>query len=271
MMQQLQIPIDNHSIQADLYKAKGRKKGTILFIHGFKGFKDWGIWPMLGHSLSEKGYSFCSFNTTHNGIGEGNPEEFNRLDLFSLNTYTREVKEARTMLAWLLKEEVEEFPLHVIGHSRGGATAILAGASTTTVDKVVTVGAVADYGFNWSKKYIADWKKNGEQIVINGRTGQVMPLNYIIYKDYEENKKELDIVAAAEALGKKLLLIHGVDDKAVPYEQALQLKKANPEVKVELLPGEDHTLGGFHPYTESALPIGWQMALPHMLEHFESK
>jgi len=43
-----------------------------VYVHGFKGFKDWGFVPYIGETFASKGFAFLTFNFSHNGI-ESNP------------------------------------------------------------------------------------------------------------------------------------------------------------------------------------------------------
>ena len=65
---------------------------VILFLHGFKGFKDWGFIPWLGKQFSARGFHFLCFNYSQNGISLQS-EEFTELDKFARNTYSLELEE----------------------------------------------------------------------------------------------------------------------------------------------------------------------------------
>src|SRR5205823_7797891 len=58
---------------------------VLIFVHGFKGFKDWGWGPHIGESMARSGFYAVAFNFSHNGV-EGNSTEFTRLDKFASNT-----------------------------------------------------------------------------------------------------------------------------------------------------------------------------------------
>ena len=46
----------------------------LIFVHGFKGFKDWGFWPYIGNYFAKNRFFVITFNFSHNGIGEGKTE-----------------------------------------------------------------------------------------------------------------------------------------------------------------------------------------------------
>jgi hypothetical protein len=59
-----------------------RIKNCIIFVHGFKGFKDWGFGPYLAKYLSTKGFFVITFNFSHNGVSIP-MDEFTELDKFA--------------------------------------------------------------------------------------------------------------------------------------------------------------------------------------------
>lgn len=81
---------ENRVIRGDIRLPKPQLPAPVLFIcHGFKGFKDWGFFPVLAEKLAEAGFVTVTFNFSMNGIGE-DLENFTELEKFSLNTFSRE-------------------------------------------------------------------------------------------------------------------------------------------------------------------------------------
>ena len=73
----------------------------LIFVHGFKGFKDWGFWPYSGNYFAGKGFFVLSFNFSHNGIGK-NLTEFTEHDKFADNTFSLELEELNEIIDALL-------------------------------------------------------------------------------------------------------------------------------------------------------------------------
>ncbi len=99
----------------------------LIFVHGFKGFKDWGFGPYLAKYFSEKGYFVITFNFSHNGIGEGNTE-FTELDKFAENTFSLEIEELNEIIdAYFCSffGGISGKGIGITGHSRGGAISLL--------------------------------------------------------------------------------------------------------------------------------------------------
>src|SRR3989339_708969 len=117
---------------------------TLVFVHGFKGFKDWGFGPYLGEYFANRGFFVITFNFSHNGIGE-NKTEFNELEKFAKNTFSREVRELNEIISAFRNDFFEvkgNTPLGLIGHSRGGAIVLLTASKRTDVDAIVTWAAI---------------------------------------------------------------------------------------------------------------------------------
>ncbi|MDH3268405.1 MAG: alpha/beta hydrolase, partial [Ignavibacteria bacterium] len=64
----------------------------LIFVHGFKGFKDWGFWPYTGNYFGNRGFFVLTFNFSNNGVGE-KLTEFTELDKFANNTFSLELEE----------------------------------------------------------------------------------------------------------------------------------------------------------------------------------
>jgi uncharacterized protein len=43
---------------------------VILFVHGFKGFKDWGAFPDACEEFARVGFAVVAFNLSLNGVGK---------------------------------------------------------------------------------------------------------------------------------------------------------------------------------------------------------
>ena len=92
-----QIHIEpNRMIRGDVYPADQSSQGTLVICHGFKGFKDWGMFPYVAKQLSDH-YDVITFNFSHNGIGD-DLLEFTELEKFAANTYTRELEDLHVLI-----------------------------------------------------------------------------------------------------------------------------------------------------------------------------
>ena len=69
----------------------------LIFVHGFKGFKDWGFFPFLGNYFSDKGFFVLTFNFSHNGINSST-SQFSEMDKFAKNTISLEISELNELI-----------------------------------------------------------------------------------------------------------------------------------------------------------------------------
>jgi uncharacterized protein len=259
---------DGALLRADVrLPSGGPPEAAVILVHGFKGFKDWGFFPWLAHRLVERGFAVVSPNFSLNGIGP-DPLSFTELDAFARNTLSREALELRMVIDALEQGTVLPVPpvrLGLLGHSRGGGQAILA-AAEGGVDALVTWGAVADFD-RWDDEVKESWRREGRVHVLNGRTGQQMPLDLALLEDLEANRASLDPEAAASRVRVPWLIVHGGDDVTVRPDDARRLARANPSARLHLVEGAGHTFEGAHPLME--VPRALDQATRRSLEHLE--
>ena len=67
------------------YKKRSKKMPIVIFCHGYKGFKDWGAWNLVGKAFANKNFFFIKFNFSHNGGTVENPIDFPDLESFGNN------------------------------------------------------------------------------------------------------------------------------------------------------------------------------------------
>jgi len=238
----------------------GFNKPAIIFNHGFKGFKDWGIWDLVAEAFAKEGFVFIKFNQSHNGTTPDNPTEFSDLEAFGHNTYSRELYDLDQMLKWvegnsnLPTDLIDRSRINLIGHSRGGATAILKAGSNGKVRKLATWSSFKDIGERYSGPEFGNWENDKKVEILNGRTGQQMPQYYEIWEDYKANESAFDIQSALSKLSIPVMIAHGTEDPTVLFKDALDLKSANKDAHLYLVPNADHVYGGSHPYKSEELP-----------------
>ena len=254
MISNLKVPInEDFSINCSYYYSKNSLKPLVIFIHGFKGFKDWGGFPYLMGKISEAGYGALSFNFTHNGVSEINPVEFTRLDLFAENTISMELNELNYVINYFYENanelKIDNGRIALIGHSRGGGISILKASSDNRIKCLVTLSSVSTFD-RYSDKLKREWKSKGFIESENTRTKQLMRLNASLLEDLENNKDSLNIISAASHLKIPSLFIHGKEDMAVKYSEAKEIFGSTNKHNKELLLIENtgHTFGVVHPF-----------------------
>ncbi|MBX7243281.1 MAG: alpha/beta hydrolase [Bacteroidia bacterium] len=248
---------DGNLIRASLYGAENfGEQPCVIYVHGFKGFKDWGFVPYIGKKMEENGFCFLTFNFSHNGIGES-LMEFAEPELFEKNTYSLELSELSEIIALCADGKFfgneNHFPVFLLGHSRGGGISILSAAENEKVKALVTWASV--YTFErFEKSEIQQWKQQGFIETKNTRTGQIFKLGKDMLNDILLNKGgKLNILNAVKRLNVPFLIIHGDKDTSVHFYEAEQLNlySSPSTTHYELIKGADHTFGAKHPFEES--------------------
>ncbi|MHB8930097.1 MAG: alpha/beta hydrolase family protein [Melioribacteraceae bacterium] len=227
---------------------------TLVFIHGFKGFKDWGFGPYLGEYFANKGFFVITFNFSHNGIGESK-NEFTEIEKFAKNTFSREVRELNELLdafrSGFFAEIDTKSKIGLIGHSRGGAVAILTASKRDDIDAVVSWAAISKLD-RYSVRQKDEWRKKGYFEIMNVRTNQLMRLDLSLLEDIEQNESgSLNLENALKNFNRQLLIAHGDQDLAVPVSEAEQLYQWSDKSKTELFKifGTGHTFDIVHPFS----------------------
>lgn len=230
--------------------AHNEPRPAVLILHGFKGFKDWGMFPPFAERLARAGFSAVSFNVSGSGVddtGDGIwPERFGR------NTFSAELEDLETVLAALDAGTLgvpRPSSVGLVGHSRGGGVSILAASRTPRIAALVTWSAVSTLD-RWGSHLKDQWRREGVLTIENARTGQKLPMYTDVLEEVEARAEtDLSITAAARTLEAPWLVIHGEADETVPAREATALIEAGggrPELLI--IPHTGHTFGAVHPF-----------------------
>ena len=275
----LRSPHHDKPIAYDLrYLPDGSRKPVVIFVHGFKGFKDWGYFNLLADTLAKSGLVVTKLNLSHNGTSPEHPTDFVDLEAFGQNNFSKEMDDLGILIDHLFTPEFNIDPqeadlsrLFLMGHSRGGSLVLLKGYEDTRVRGVVTLSAVSDLEQRWPKEILTRWKEDRVRHIPNSRTGQEMPLDYQIVEDFYAHRDRFDVPQAVKNLGKPLLVFHGDDDETVPVQDAHDIQSWNGEAQVEIIEGANHVFGGQHPYEQTNLPEAVQQIVDQTVSFMKSR
>ncbi len=254
-------------------RAGGRtsSRPAVLVLHGFKGFKDWGMFPPLADRLARAGFTAVSPNLSGSGVDDTG--EFTLPQRFGHNTFSAELQDTATVIDALMGDGLgvpAPSTLGLVGHSRGGGVGIIQTARDARIRALVTWAAIASVQ-RWPADQRAEWRSAGHSEVRNVRTGQVLPLYTDVLDDIDRNTTALDIETAAERIGVPWLIIHGTEDESVGFSEAELLKAASPRKSTCLLPIErgGHTFGATHPWrsTTPQLDIAFDATVEWLAAH----
>lgn len=238
----------------------------VLLMHGFKGFMDWGFFPLLSCGLASAGFQVVRFNQSGSGVG-ADGADFSDLEGFAKDTYGRQLEDTARVHELTVSGElgaVEAERAGLFGHSRGGGMGIVH-ASEHAYRGLVTWAAI-DNADRFDDATKASWREQGFVVIKNARTGQDMRMDLGGLLDLEANIERYDILAAAAQVEAQVQLIHGDADESVDVSAAVRLEKAFPNARKSILKGAGHTFGATHPLRE--LPDSLAQALASTTEHF---
>ncbi len=247
---------------------------VVIFLHGFKGFKDWGPFGQVAQAFAEAGFVFLKFNFAFNGTTPDNLVDFSDLDAFSKNNFTRELSDLQQIVELVVANKnewnIDENQVYLVGHSRGGGTAIIYAAGTSRIRGIAAWASVGDFGKFLSMADHGTWKKEGLIYVPNARTGQQMPVGYQLYEDFIQNSSKLDIAAAAASLKNRLLFVHGTLDETIPFSDIESLARNSAGSVFVAIPGANHTFGGSHPVESNVLPAHFALVVQETIDFFRT-
>ena len=259
----------NKSISTDLYfNQTNKQKPLVIFCHGYKGYKDWGAFELMSLNFLKADMALLKFNFSHNGCTLNQPIDFPDLEAFGNNNYIKELDDLESIINWIcnakeFKNEIDINNITLIGHSRGGAIAVLKAAEDLRIKKLITWAALCDLNramFHEGAD-LEQWKEDGVLYVLNGRTKQKMPHYIQFYNNFIKNKTRLSVENAAKKMMIPHLIIHGDNDLSVPFLHAQNLHRWNTTSKLIVVPKSNHVFGASQPWTKTKLPTNFKFVL----------
>ncbi|RZJ20169.1 MAG: alpha/beta hydrolase [Acinetobacter sp.] len=242
------------TILGDLtYDDKTTNAPLVIFVHGFKGFKDWGAHHLTARYFAQNGFRYLKFNLSHSGVIPEKSNDVSDMETFAANTFSKEMLDVDLVINYAT-ENLGVKEAFLIGHSRGGGISILQAANNPYVKGLITWSSIADFSSLWKKEQEVEWKSEGKIHVVNARTKEKMPLDVTLLEDFEANKNKLDILTAAKQITIPWLIVQGDEDVNVPFETAQKLANTNPNSRLVKIEGANHVYGAIHPYEKETLP-----------------
>jgi uncharacterized protein len=248
----------NKKIFGDLRYPSGQNElPVVVFLHGFKAFKDWGFFPLLAERIAKAGAITITFNFSLNGVVPGIdymslPEDFER------NTISQECEDASIIFESIISrkiitkcklDSVWNKEIYVIGFSRGGGIALISAKKFPEIKKVVLCSTLAKFD-RYSERQKEAWRKSGYIELKDNISKQPLKMLYSFMQDVESNRDKFDLYEIISELDCPTLIIHGEQDMTVPMQEVKQLALSGKPDKVtlELIQKTGHTFGLEHPF-----------------------
>ena len=88
---------DGEAILGNVQLPDGDARGVVVIAHGFKGYKDYGMFPRIAQTAAAAGFIAHRFNFSHSGM-TNNTDTFERPDLFERDTWNKQVFDCRAVV-----------------------------------------------------------------------------------------------------------------------------------------------------------------------------
>ena len=250
---------EGEDILGNAHVPEGEPIGVVIIAHGFKGYKDYGMFPRIAETMSEAGFIAHRFNFSHSGM-TNNIETFERTDLFERDTWNKQVFDCRAVVAAINDGGLPGagLPYVLFGHSRGGVTVLLTTGryadDTTFPQPVGAVTAAAPCQcINLPPEVADQLLKDGYIVSPSSRTGQDLRIGKAVIVEQLDDPAGHDLLALVSKINCPLLVIHGEDDPTVPAAAAEQIgRAAQSEVSVLRIAGGDHVYNTPNPLPADA-------------------
>lgn len=211
-----------------LHRPDGAAHGSVLLAHCFTCSKDLHTMTRLSRTLTDGGYVVLRFDFTGLGSSEGD---------FVATTVSTNVGDLSRAALTLI--ELGVGPCALVGHSLGGAAALLAAQRLKTVRSVVALAAPStpDHVRHLLGPVEERIESEGEATVtIAGRS-------FTVAEAFLADLGRHDQEASVGELGRPLLVVHPTADTVVPITEGERIFAAARQPKGFLpVPGADHLL-----------------------------
>lgn len=186
-------------------------KAYALFAHCFTCTKNLKAVTNISRALTSKGIGVLKFDFT--GLGESEGE-------FPDSNFSGNVQDLACAADYL--KDNYEAPRVVIGHSLGGAAALMAAAKLDYIEAVATVGAPSDVPHvqHLFQDSVEEINKNGlANVMLGGRP-------FTIKKQFIDDLEQNDLVSIIPKIRKPLLILHSPQDDTVDITNAEKIYHA---------------------------------------------
>lgn len=262
------------SLDVFIPEVNSKKLPVIIFVHGFKGFKDWGHFNLLAKRFCENEFVFLKFNFSYNGTSIAKPDEIVDSESFGQNNISTELNDLGCVIDYVFSnyfpaKNIFNSKIFLIGHSRGGAIALLKAHEDKKIKKVVSLASVNQFGNFFSAEITNEWELKGVHYVENARTKQVLPMYYQYMDDLKKNQEILNVPLAIKKMSAELLIVHGTNDDAVNSKRAYEIKDWKPDAELMIIENGNHTFGAKHPWISNELPPETELWFERAITFFQ--
>jgi pimeloyl-ACP methyl ester carboxylesterase len=232
------------AIHGTTHESEGVPTCNLIIAHGFKGYKDYGLFPWLAEHAALAGARTHRFNFSHSGMLAGDGP-FERLDLFEAATWNTQVDDLQAVMAFC---KTPEIPTMLLGHSRGGVASLLAvGRNAISVEHVISLSAPATCN---------PFPEETQKILIqqgyiespSSRTNQELRIGRCFLDEQIADPQGHDLLSLVKTIDVPITVVHGDEDETVLLSSGEAI--ANVAKKAVFLPihGGNHVFNTPNPF-----------------------
>ena len=238
------------AIYGNTHDASVKPKGIVIMAHGFKGYKEYGMFPWIATQFSNDGYIVHRFNFSHSGMLDGDGP-FERSDLFEQATWNTQVEDLKILSTAFAQDTL---PLTLFGHSRGGAASLLAvGRGEVDASRVIALSSPSQC-ISMSTAEQKFLLERGKIESPSGRTGQMLYVGKAFLEEQLESPETHDLIALTSKIEAPCMIVHGEDDTTVPVSSAIELADSIPTATLVKIEGGDHVFNTPNPFPIDGVP-----------------
>jgi putative redox protein len=230
---QEQITFPNHAgeaLAATFHRPDTPNGKGVVLGHCFTCSRHTGILRELSAGLEASGFFVLRFDFSGNGQSQG---------LFVESSLSKHIREMQIAVEWLQDRGAEQW-IGLVGHSMGGAIAVLSMPRIPAARAVATIGSRL-MGFDPLKflgpQQIAELESSGK-IAFSSRN-KTLELTTGFFDDAHSYSLP-DVV---RQLDRPLMVVHSERDELIPVAEAYEARLLNPgHIALEIVPEADHML-----------------------------
>jgi pimeloyl-ACP methyl ester carboxylesterase len=249
-------------IHGDIYDSEHVSCPIILLIHGFRGSKNWGFFPIIAEEFAKDGSIVITWNMSLNGYST-DAQFIDRPDDFARNTITHEVLDMQAIIDSILHDEQilsKELrskwngKIYVLGHSRGGGIGIIVCEKNPCINKLVLWNSISRFG-RFTERQKKVWSETGIFHVDKNEDGTSITMNYTYIQDLELHGDAYSPLRAIEHISADILILHAEQDMTVPIREAYALQQHSRSAQLYAIPQTGHIFGCSHPFSGITPPL----------------
>ncbi len=250
------INTDNTIIYGDIRQpSEAGRYPIVLILHGFKSWKDWGFFPYVSEQMATAEYISVNISFSHCGVTPGS-DFIDKVEEFSNGTVTQQIEDVINVITSIKLNSIEEIDLSshwdgrifIIGHSRGGAIAIIVASRIEGINGLALWAPIARF-IRVSARQKELWINEGKFTFTDAQSKRELYIKKS-YIDDIENNDNFDLIKASSMLTMPAIFLHGKQDMTVLAKESETLFDAiqHKNKKIEIIERTGHTFGINHPF-----------------------